>query len=49
MNKEGNLYHLDNNKNAMSAITPTIMRWEIYIYLFIFNTIIILIIKKEPL
>jgi hypothetical protein len=44
--KQGNLYHLGSNKNSASAITPTIMQWEIYMYPFLLNTINILIIKK---
>jgi hypothetical protein len=39
--KQGNLYYSDNNNNLIGAITPT----TIYIYIYMFNTINILIIK----
>jgi hypothetical protein len=54
--KQGNLYHLNNNKNSVSAITPTIMQWvkKLYMYhthihAFIVNTISILITEKVAL
>jgi hypothetical protein len=46
--KQCNLYHLNNNKNSVSAIMPTNTRREriMYIHNFIFNTTNISIIMK---
>jgi hypothetical protein len=47
--KQGNSYHLDNNKKSTAAITPNIMQREKNIDISILNTINILIVKKVPL